>query len=103
MSISFAQARPGVLTRRTRRVALLRYALLIPICIVLAFPFYWVLLTSLVPNDHVFDFPPSLWPRWWDFGNYSAAWNGTPWLNYILNTALIAVGTTLLVLCTSTL
>ena len=72
-------------------------------CVVLAFPFYWVVLTSLVPTNHVFDFPPSLWPRWWDFGNYATAWNGTPWLNYFVNTGVIALGTTLLVLITSTL
>src|SRR5579875_3181301 len=88
--------------RRARRAALLRYALLLPICVVLAFPFYWVVLTSLVPNNHVFDFPPSLLPRW-DFSNYSTAWNGTPWINYFFNTGFIAVGTTILVLCTSTL
>ncbi len=89
--------------RRGRRAALVRYVLLVPISVVLAFPFYWVVLTSLVPNSHVFDFPPSLWPRWWDFANYGTAWNGTPWLNYFANTGLTAVGTTLLVLCTSTL
>jgi multiple sugar transport system permease protein len=92
----------GFHARQARRVALLRYALLIPICMVFAFPFYWVVLTSLVPNNHVFDFPPSLLPRW-DFSNYATAWNGTPWLNYFINTAVTAVGTTLLVLVTSIL
>ncbi len=94
--------RKGVRYRRSRRAALLRYLLLAPLGVLLGFPFYWVLLTSLVPNDHVFDFPPSLWPRW-DFTNYATAWNGTPWLNYFLNTGFIAVGTTLLVLITSSL
>ncbi len=72
------------------------------ICIVFAFPFYWVVLTSLVPPDHVFDFPPSLWPAV-GFPELRRAWHGTPWLNYFLNTGFIAVGTTLLVLFTSTL
>ncbi len=102
MTPSLARPRRGLLARRSRRTALLRYALLVPISVVFAFPFYWVLLTSLVPNDHIFDVPPSLWPRG-DIGNYRAAWNGTPWVHYFLNTAFIAGGTTLLVLCTSTL
>jgi multiple sugar transport system permease protein len=87
--------------RRLLRVTA-RYVALGCVAVIFAFPFYWVLLTSLVPSDHVFDFPPSLLPRW-DFANYSAAWQGTPWLNYFLNTGFIAVSTTVLVLVTSTL
>ncbi|HVC79623.1 MAG TPA: carbohydrate ABC transporter permease [Chloroflexota bacterium] len=96
---------PG-LTAAFRRRRLLRvtarYVALGCVAVIFAFPFYWVLLTSLVPSDHVFDFPPSLLPRW-DFANYSTAWQGTPWLNYFLNTGFIAVSTTVLVLATSTL
>jgi multiple sugar transport system permease protein len=87
---------------RRRLLSAARYLALLCVAVIFAFPFYWVLLTSLVPSDHVFDFPPSLLPRW-DFANYSAAWQGTPWLNYFLNTGFIAVSTTVLVLVTSTL
>lgn len=89
---------------RWRRVTLrvVHYALLIAICVIFAFPFYWVVLTSLVPADHVFDFPPSLIPQW-HFGNYVDAWQGTPWAQYFVNTFLIACSTTGLVLITSTL
>ena len=66
-------SRPGR-RRIWRRVALLaRYTTLTLISIIFAFPFYWVVLTSLLPSDHVFDFPPRLIPRW-DFANYSTAW-----------------------------
>ncbi|MGH2410735.1 MAG: carbohydrate ABC transporter permease [Chloroflexota bacterium] len=87
---------------RRRLLLAARYLALLCVAVIFAFHFYWVLLTSLVPSDHVFDFPPSLLPRW-DFANYSAAWQGTPWLNYFLNTGFIAVTTTVLVLVTSTL
>jgi multiple sugar transport system permease protein len=87
---------------RPRAGPALRYLALGSVTIVFAFPFYWVILTSLVPSDHIFDFPPSLWPRW-DFANYSAAWQGTPWLGYFVNTIIIAVATTTLVLVTSAL
>lgn len=94
--------RGGVPRRRVPLLRLLRYSALIAISVVFGFPFYWVVLTSLVPSNHVFDFPPNFLPQW-DFGNYAEAWKGTPWLHYFINTALIAVATTLLVLITSAL
>lgn len=95
-----SQRRP----RRWRRriPTILRFVTLTLIGIVFAFPFYWVLLTSLVPSDHVFDFPPSLLPQW-HFANYADAWHGTPWFNYFLNTFFIATVTAALVLITSIL
>lgn len=79
-----------------------RYLILAALGVLFAFPFYWVILTSLVPSDHVFDFPPSLWPQW-DFGNYVTAWQAANWWRYFINTFFIAASTTLLVLITSTL
>jgi multiple sugar transport system permease protein len=81
---------------------LFRYIALILISVVFAFPFYWVILTSLVPTDHVFDFPPSLIPLW-DWANYAMAWQDAQWTRYFLNTFWIAGATTVLVLITSTL
>lgn len=98
-----------VLIPRRRRIrirrnlpSILRFAVLVAISIIFVFPFYWVLLTSLVPSDHVFDFPPSLLPRW-DWGNYASAWGAVHWSKYFLNTFYIAAATTVLVLITSTL
>lgn len=87
---------------RKRIPTALRFLALCLITIVFAFPFYWVVLTSLVPSDHVFDFPPSLIPRW-DFANYSMAWTQVAWGKYFFNTFYIAGATTLLVLFTSVL
>lgn len=92
--------RPRRWRRRVPTIA--RFITLTLVGIVFAFPFYWVLLTSLVPSDHVFDFPPSLLPQW-HFANYADAWNGTPWLNYFINTFFIAIVTSFLVLITSIL
>lgn len=106
-TITHRQEGPSVARPLSRRLlrrfpTVLRFLTLLGISIIFAFPFYWVVLTSLVPSDHVFDFPPSLLPRW-DFANYAAAWNAMPWPNYFVNTAVVAVGTTLLVLFTSSL
>ncbi|GAC1442655.1 MAG: hypothetical protein NVSMB52_00120 [Chloroflexota bacterium] len=101
-SATVAYRRSGPWRWMRRWPIALRFIALVIISIIFAFPFYWVILTSLVPSDHVFDFPPSLLPRW-QFSNYATAWNGTPWWNYFSNTFVIAGGTTLLVLVTSTL
>lgn len=67
-----------------------------------AFPFAWVLVTSLNTSSEVFSFPPSFLPHWqWD--NYVRAWEAAPWVQYFLNTIFIASTTVLLVLVTSVL
>lgn len=98
---ALAPHRRRIRIRRNLR-SILRFIVLLAISIIFVFPFYWVVLTSLVPSDHVFDFPPSLLPRW-DWGNYAAAWGAMPWARYFLNTFYIAIATTVLVLITSTL
>jgi multiple sugar transport system permease protein len=97
---TYRPSRRRQLWRRLPRVA--RFLTLVAVGILFAFPFYWVILTSLLPSDHVFDFPPSLWPRW-DFANYRDAWNAAPWGQYFLNTMIICAGTTVMVLVTSIL
>jgi multiple sugar transport system permease protein len=80
----------------------IRFILLCVLGIIFAFPFYWVVLTSLVPPDHIYDFPPSLIPRW-HWVNYATAWQAANWTRYFINTAIICVATTLLTLITSIL
>jgi multiple sugar transport system permease protein len=80
----------------------IRFILLCLLGIVFAFPFYWVLLTSLVPPDHIYDFPPSLLPRW-HWVNYADAWQAANWTRYFINTAIICIATTVLTLITSVL
>lgn len=100
---------PMTLEKRPRHVSrgritwiAVKYLILIAVTVVFAFPFYWVVLTSLVPTNHVYDFPPSLWPMW-DFKNYADAWNAVQWGRYFVNTLFIALATTVLVAITSTL
>lgn len=89
--------------RWTKRIpTVIRFILLSILGIVFAFPFYWVVLTSLVPHDHIYDFPPQLFPMW-DWANYADAWQAANWTRYFLNTAIICVATTGLTLVTSVL
>ncbi len=103
---AIGQPRVSVRPRRRRVLKhvpnVIRFILLSLLGIVFAFPFYWVVLTSLVPPDHIYDFPPSLLPRW-NWVNYATAWQAANWTRYFLNTAVICLLTTLLTLITSVL
>lgn len=61
----------------------------------MAFPFVWMISTSLKPESEVFQWPPRLlpWPPEWS--NYPEAWGIAAFGRYFLNTALVAVSVTL--------
>jgi multiple sugar transport system permease protein len=62
-----------------------------------------MIVTSLQPQDAVFNVPPQLWPTHPIFQNYIDAWNAAPWLRYFGNTLFVAVASTLISLTTSSL
>ncbi len=90
-----------------------RYLLLIPFAALFVFPFYWMIVISLGTLQTVFVFPPILYPLGhWE--NYLSAvgllpdpatgqYLHIPWVRYFINTTIVAVGTTGLVLLTSVL
>lgn len=100
-----AKAGPSPKTRtggRERWFTPVRVLLAALVILVFAFPFYWVIVTSLSTVGHVYQFPPQFWPDW-NFSNYVQAWSEAPWGRYFLNTIFIASCTTLLVIVTSLL
>ncbi len=92
--------RPAALRRRLRSAFWL--CVFAGLFVAFAFPFAWVLVTSLNTPSQVFAFPPSFLPHW-QWQNYVDAWEAAPWVRYFLNTILIASATVLLVLLTSVL
>src|SRR5450759_1442309 len=76
--------RQSVLWNRVNRVLL--YLGIAVLFILVVFPFYWMIVTSLQPQDAVFSVPPQLWPKHMTFQNYIDAWNAAPWLRYFGNT-----------------
>jgi len=93
--------RQSVLWNRVNRVLL--YLAIAALFILVVFPFYWMIVTSLQPQDAVFSVPPQLWPKHMTFQNYIDAWNAAPWLRYFGNTLFVAVASTLISLTTSSL
>lgn len=82
------------------------YLILGIVTIIMVFPFYWMIVTSLSTPQNLFRFPPKLWPDF-QWKNYADMWKanpqGVPWIRYILNTLFVAISTTLLSLFNSSL
>ncbi len=92
--------RTALWRKRSRRF---RSGLLaVAVGVLFAFPFYWVVVTSLNGSNRVFQFPPNFLPSG-EVHNYTRAWDEAAWARYFLNTVLIAGSTVALVLATSLL
>lgn len=80
--------------RRAWKAALqvVNVAGLLALVAVFAMPFVWMLSTSLKTLPETMIFPPQWIPRNFVWQNYADAWNTGPFLNYFVNSVVIAVG-----------
>lgn len=82
--------------RRAARLALAKHLLALGACCLLAAPFLWMLVTSLKgPQELALQYP-TLIPRHPDPGNYARVLVRAGFGRYFLNSALVAVATTLI-------
>ncbi|HEY8046003.1 MAG TPA: carbohydrate ABC transporter permease [Streptosporangiaceae bacterium] len=72
------------------------HLVLIPATLVLIFPFYWLVVTSLETSSEALRFPPVLVPHVLRFANYADAFNSAPFGRFFINSAVVAVLTVLL-------
>lgn len=61
-------------------------------------PFLWQVLTSLKAPDEIFAIPPTLLPTRPSLASYAQVFTLRPFVRYVLNSLLVAVGTTILTL-----
>ena len=111
MTATSAPARGGISSsagggappaRRRRRLPFSPWHLvLIPATLILIFPFYWLLVTSVETSSEALRFPPILVPHKLRFANYPDALSTAPFGHFFINSAVVAVLTVLcnLVLC----
>jgi len=71
---------------------LARHAILLALGAVVAYPFYFMLSSSLKPFFEAIQVPPTLFPHELHPENYAEAWNKAPWPRYFANSFLIAIG-----------
>jgi ABC-type glycerol-3-phosphate transport system permease component len=83
--------------------ALATHGVLILAGLLVSFPFLWMLASSLKTLPETTRFPPTLWPREPQWGNFAEAWAAAPFGRYFLNSAFIAASVTAGVLVTALL
>lgn len=73
--------------------------------IVTVFPFYWMVMTAVMPTDTILSRTPSLLPDLSriDFGAFAKVFEGRPFLTWIINSLIVAFASTFLSLFVSTL
>ena len=97
----------------TRRVGALRgwgrgrivgwYALMCGLVVVMLFPFYWMLVSSFKTDAELFELTPTLIPTTPSVGFYERLLVGTPFVRYFVNSTIVSLVTTTLVIVVATL
>ncbi len=77
-------------------VKVMTYAFLIAMAIIVLFPFYWMIISSLKTLDEYRLSVPTFWPRRVMFGNYVEAFNAANLGTLFMNTLYVGIVSTLL-------
>ncbi|GAA4720183.1 carbohydrate ABC transporter permease [Brevibacillus fulvus] len=75
--------------------------LLVAVALVFVFPFLWMFLTAFKTMPEVYQFPPTWLPETWQFANFETAWSSGPFLRYVINSVLVAIGVLIIQLLTA--
>ena len=76
---------------QSRRVTTVRVAAAVVSVLLLMFPIYWMLRTSVAGVDELATLPVRLWPRQWLWQNYVDPWRAYPFARWLTNSVVIAV------------
>lgn len=72
---------------------LLLYILLIALAVIAVFPFYWMVVGSLMAPVELYATIPHLWPAHPDFSSYQRVFQLVPMARYFLNSAVVSITT----------
>lgn len=71
--------------------------------VIMVFPLYWILITSLKPQNEIFTYPLKYWPTNITFDNYVNIFKISKFHVYIGNSLLVAISSALIVIVISVL
>ncbi|WP_461224766.1 carbohydrate ABC transporter permease [Lacticaseibacillus suihuaensis] len=90
--------------KHTARVTkIVTYTLLVLLSVVFLFPFIWMVFASLKPEDEIMAFPPSVFPKVWDFKNFGEVFKLIEFATFYKNTVFVTVLGVIGTVCSSTL
>jgi multiple sugar transport system permease protein len=81
---------------RSRKI--FAYVVLIFFLLLIILPFYWMVVTSFKTNTDISAYPPSLVPHHWTLNHYHQAFVKYGFAKYIVNSVIVALSSTFLVL-----
>ncbi|HXT38276.1 MAG TPA: carbohydrate ABC transporter permease [Chloroflexota bacterium] len=93
--------RPTNVRRVLRRAAI--YTLLIVGAVPMAFPFYYVIASSLMTPDELIQIPITWWPHHPQWQTYANVWTVIPFARMFVNSLFVTLAITLGILLTSSL
>ncbi|WEV63859.1 carbohydrate ABC transporter permease [Bifidobacterium sp. ESL0732] len=67
------------------------YIAMIAVAAFTLLPFFWMILSSLKPNNEVYTVPIKWFPSVWQWHNYAAIWTKSNMTTWILNTLFFAI------------
>ena len=79
------------------------YIMLIVGAVVMLFPFYWMIVSSFKTAAEATQFPPTMIPQKWTLQFYESVFRRIPFERYMLNSLIMAVGSMVGVIVTSTM
>jgi multiple sugar transport system permease protein len=82
--------------RRSRYVDGARWVLVLASLLLVLFPFYWMINTSLKPASEIFLSPPTFVSSSWSLDAYVSVLTERPFARYFLNSLVVTLGTTVL-------
>jgi ABC-type glycerol-3-phosphate transport system permease component len=96
-----AQGQPSWLRRHSHTIV--TYAGFVVFAIFICFPFYYIAMSSFTPKNELFTIPPTYWPSHFTLDNYSNMIQSVPFLTYLRNSLIFAVGSALVSVIASAL
>lgn len=76
-------------------IKIVLYTMLFILSILFAFPLFWMVSTSIKPDEDIFADPPIWFPKRVTFGHFVRAWNTLPFNIFLKNTIIITLTATL--------
>lgn len=82
--------RRAIRTRKT--IETLQFAAAALLTLIMIFPIYWMVISSLKTSDELLQTVPTLWPRQFQWKNYADALKMAPFAQYFYNTIVMTMG-----------
>lgn len=89
--------------RKKQLMVFLQYFFAIIITLIMIFPLYWMLISSLKTTEELLLSQPTFWPRKLHFASYRLVFEKFPMGNYMFNSLVVTIGCCLIQLVTGVL